>query len=312
MSQDQENCQTAKELLKKVSAELAWFSSKNLPDLQKELQDFVGAQEGLVTDYRSKFPDLRKKWCSRQVDVERLCAHVRCEFPLKEEKWRKVIEKCICWPKHHLCCLEQRIGRRQYCCKGPHERARDEAAEALKKATAHLAWMKTLATSLDAQLAVNLDLVNQINAVPPTERATVLYLFFKLHGSHIHMAPYDASPECKEVCAEFSYDKLCAEVLQHPCQEEDSGCTPKGEWPHHDCRHPEKKDAPWLMSPENYRHALDCAFENYHKAKDALAQAEAELKNPDDLASLIAKRDDLLKHGIPRIRTASKTRSSLV
>jgi hypothetical protein len=295
MPEDQEQCRTAKELLAKVTAELAWYNSKDLPTLQKNLTDFVGAQPGWVSDYRSNFCDLRKMWCARQVDVERLCAHVRCEFPLKDETWRKVIEKCICKPKHDLCCLEHRIGRREYCCKGPHERARDEAKVALAKATDHLTWMKTLHAELKKQLDINLDLVNQINGVAPTERATVLYLFFKLHESHLRMAPFDAAPECKEVCAEFCYDKLCGEVLQKPCHEEDCGCAPKGEWPRHDCSHGEKKDGPWLMSPDSYKHALDCAYEAFHEAADALARAESDLKaNPDDLATLIARRTDLL------------------
>jgi hypothetical protein len=292
MSQDQESCQTAKELLQRVSAELTWFAAKNLPDLQKELQDFVTAQDALVADYGSKFPDLRKKWCSRQVDVERLCAHVKCEF--SAEKWREVIERCICKPMHDLCCLNQRIAKRQYCCAGPHERARNQAQAALDKATKHLGWMKALATSLDSQLAANLDLVNQINAVPANERATVLYLFFKLRRSHIHMAPYDASAECKEVCTEFDCDKMCREVLERPCPDDDCGCTPKGDWPHQSCHHCCKLDAPWLMAPDSYRHALDCAYDHYHKAKDDLAKAESELKkHPDDLTSLIAARDAL-------------------
>jgi len=292
MPQDYENCETARELLKKVNAELAWFAVKNLPDLQKELQDFVNAQDGLISDYASKFPDLRKKWCARQVDVERLCAHIRCEFPLKEEKWRRLIEKCICKPMHDLCCLGQQIARRNYCCAGPFERKRNEAQWAFNKAQAHLAWTKTLAKSLDDQLAVNLDLVNQINAVTPDQRPVVLYLFYQLRRSHVHMAPFDASPECKEVCAEFDPDKLCCEVFKHPCPDEDCNCTPKGEWPHHDCSHAPKLDAPWLMSPDKYRNALDCAWDEYHKAKEALAKAEAELKkHPDDLKSLQDKYD---------------------
>jgi len=277
MSQDQENCQPVKELLQKVTAELAWFTAKNLPDLQKELTDFVTAQDGLVSDYASKFPDLRKKWCSRQVDVERLCSHVKCEF--SAEKWREVVERCICKPMHALCCLNQRIAKRQYCCAGPYERARNEAKAALDKATSHLTWIKTLAKGLDTQLAANLELVNQINAVPANERATVLFLYFKLRRSHLHMAPFDVSAECKEVCIEFDCDRMCREVLEKPCPDDDCGCTPKGEWPHHSCHHCCKIDGPWLMAPHSYRHALDCAYDRYHKAKDALAKAEAELKN---------------------------------
>jgi hypothetical protein len=154
--------------------------------------------------------------------------------------------------------------------------------------------MKTLATSLDTQLADNLALVNQINGVPPNERATVLYLFFKLRRSHVHMAPYDAAAECKEVCKQFDCDRMCRETLERPCENDDCGCTPKGEWPHHSCHHCCKLDGPWLMAPDSYRQALDCAYDDYHKAKDDLADAEGELNNhPDALPSLIAQRDAL-------------------
>jgi len=286
------DCRTAKDVLREINAEIARYTVKNLPDVQQQLDAFVKAQDGLVTDYRSKFPDLRRTWCDRQRDVERLCAHVRCEFPLKDEKWRKAVEKCICKPLHELCCLRQRIARRRYCCAGPHERKRDEAKAAFDKANAHLGWMTTLADSLTKELAANLDLVGQINVVPPDQRPTVLYLFFKLRRSHVHMAPYDASDECREVCSEFDPDRLCCEVFERPCPEEECNCAPKGEWPHENCTHAPKMNAPWLMSPDSYGHALDCAWDAYLKAKEELAEAEAELKKyPDDLASLQAQYD---------------------
>jgi len=109
----------------------------------------------------------------------------------------------------------------------------------------------------------------------------VLYLFFKLRRTHVHMAPYDVSKECKEVCMELDCDRMCREVLERPCPEEECGCAPKGEWPHKGCHHCDKLDGPWLMSPEAYRHALDCAYDRYHKAKDDLAKAEAELSARD-------------------------------
>jgi hypothetical protein len=288
------DCRTAKDVLQEVNAEIARYNVKNLPDLQKELDGFVKAQDGLVSDYRSKFPDLRKKWCARQVDVERLCAHVRCEFPLKEEKWREHVEKCICKPIHDLCCLRKRIARRKYCCAGPHEHKRDQAQAAYDKAKAHLDWMKALPQKLDDALAANLDLVNQINAVPPDQRPTVLYLFFLLRQSHCQMAPYDASEDCREVCSEYDPNRLCHEVFERECKEkeEECHCHPKGEWPDVDCTCVAKIDAPWLMSPDKYCHALDCAWDAYYNAKLELGKAEAELKrHPDDLSSLQAQYD---------------------
>jgi hypothetical protein len=300
--EDSRDCQTAENILREVKAEIARYTAKNLPDLQTELETFVKDQDTKVADYKSKFADLRKKWCARQVDVERLCAHVRCEFPM--DRWRWLIEKCICKPLHDLCCLKRRIARRRYCCAGPYERKRDEAQWAFDKAAAHLTWMKDLAKLLDQQLDDNLTLVTQINAVPPEQRTAVLYLFYKLRRSHVHMAPYDCSEECKKVCWDFDPDKLCHEVFEHKCEDHDCNCVPKGEFPHYDCTCAEKIDGPWLMSPDKYRHELDCAWDAYHKAQRELAEAKAELtKHPDELASLIKKRDDDTTSLDDRIKT---------
>jgi len=295
MAQETENCRTAKELLAHVNAELAWFSAKKLPDLQKELDDFVKAQDGLVSDYRSKFHDLRKKWVARQNEVDDLCRLIRCEFPLKEEKWRKLVEECICEPLHRLCCLRHRIWKRRRCCAGPLEHKVDEAQAAFDKAQNHLAWMKTLADSLDKTIAANSKLNTDIRAAMTGDQPTwAIYLFYKLRRSHVYMAPFDASAECKQVCSEFDPNNLCCEIFKKPCHDPDCECVPKGgegehehERKHEPCAHLEDDDAPWLLSPDHYKHELDCAWHNYHEAKEALAHAQAELKKkPDDLQSL--------------------------
>lgn len=289
-----DHCRTAKELLDHVSAELARYEAKKLAELKAELDAFVKKQDGLVADYKTRFPALRKLWCDRQVDVERLCAHIKCEFPLKEEKWKKLIENCICTQYHDLCCLEQRIAARKRCCTGPLERARDAAKVAFDNSKRRLDNLNALATRLDASLADNLKIVGQIEKLAPNERTVALYLFwFKLVPAHHHMAPFDASAECKKVCSDWDPNTLCSAVYAEPCPDEDGACTPKDGKPHDRCSHFPPAYGPWLMSPEKYCHALDCSWHDYHTAKEALSEAEAALKNaPDDLDSLIKKQAD--------------------
>src|SRR4051794_39923056 len=108
ITQGKPDCRSAESLLKEVTAEIAGYEAKKLPALKDELDQFVKDQAGLVTDYVKAFPDLRKTWCDRQKDIERLCTIIRCEFPLKEERWRHLVEHCICKPLHEICCLRRR------------------------------------------------------------------------------------------------------------------------------------------------------------------------------------------------------------
>jgi len=288
----EEKCETAKHLLDKISCELAKFQAKKLDELKTELDAFVKKQDTVVADYRTKFPVLRKLWCDRQVDVDRLCSHIRCEFPLKDDKWKKLIEKCICTPRHELCCLEQRIAARKKCCAGPLQRARDAAQADFDGAKKHLDWMQNLAAKIDAILKDEQTLIGGIETVPPTERPVALYLFIKLRSMHIHVAPYDASAECKKVCSDFDFNVLCCEVDKSGCPPEDGACAPKDKTPDL-CANPPEPDCPWLMCPDKYSAALDCAWEKYHKAKEALGEADGAYKAaPDDIDSLAKKLTD--------------------
>src|SRR5205085_9004791 len=136
---------------------------------------------------------------------------------------------------------------------------------------------------IDAALADNLKLVGEIEKTPPTERAVVLYLFwFKLLPSHKHLAPYDASAECKKVCGEWDPNTLCGDIYKYPCPQDDGACAPKDGKPPDGCTKIPDLDGAWLMSPDKYQNALDCAWQDYHKAKDALAEAEGALSKAPD------------------------------
>jgi hypothetical protein len=284
-------CESAKDLLDKINLEIATFEAKRLGELKSELDAFVKKQDALVADYKAKYPALRKLWCDRQVAVERLCAHMRCEFPLKEEKWKKLVADCICKPMHLLCCQERQVAQRKRCCSGPLQRTRDAALTTFDTAKKRLDGLTNLASRVDTILADNAKLIGDIEKLPSGERAVALYLFMKLRQAHVSVAPKgDVSDDLTKVCAEFDPNTLCSDVFKQPCKPDDGGCAPKdGATETGGCTQP-APDGPYLIHPDNYREALDCAWRDYHRAKEAFAKAEADVKkSPDDLESLIKK-----------------------
>ena len=84
-----------------------------------------------------------------------------------------------------------------------------------------------------------------------------------------------------------------------PCPADPHACTPPAG---QSTKSPAPLRGPWLMRPEDYQYALDCAWETYRQAKNDLAVAEAAFKNaPDDLASLVrqhASREESLEADI--------------
>ena len=313
-------CDSAKVLLKQVNDQLASFKALKLDELQTELDQFCKKQETVVNEYRTRYPALRKTWCDRQTDVERLCAHIKCEFPLDKEPWKTLIADKICGPLHDICCLEKRIAKRKRCCSGPLQRARDEALAVSDAAKKRLDWLTNLSARLDGLLTDEMKLVGDIEKLPPADRTAALYLFwFKLLPAHKRMAPDDVSDACKKLCAEGDPQTLCSEVFGKDCEDLDDGCAPKaagqagqvaqtgqaaqaaqaapaaapgataGKTPPatEGCK-PVEPRGPWLMSPDSYETELDCAWAAYHEAKMKLADAESKLKaDPDDLDSLI-------------------------
>lgn len=288
-------CQSAKDLLQQISAELAKFQAKDLEQFTKDLTDFVGKQDKLVTDYMTAFPDLRKSWCERQKEAETMYAQIRCEFPPGSAKWKEVIEDCICKMLHSLCCLGKRIADREYCAKGHHQRKRDAAQAAFDLANMKLQnWIgltKGIGDALTAQAA----LATAILTTPVKDRPQVLYYFwFKFLPEHKRLAPYDASAECLKLGAEHDPNDLCKRVDEHPCHPDPHACECKDGGSKIDCSSIPKPFGPSLINPCEYSKVLDCAWQEYFKAKEALGEAESDFaKHQDDLASLHKKKDDL-------------------
>jgi hypothetical protein len=287
-------CRSAKDVLKSVTDQINEFESKKLGELKAALDTFVKNQEQLVESYRAKYPALRKTWCDRQQDVERLYAHIKCEFPLDQEKWKTLIQECICKKKRAVYCLKQRVAKRKRCCNGDLQRKRDAAQDAFNLAKAELEVLQNLAQKIADALAGNLNTIGEIEKLPSAERAAALYLFwFKLLPSHQALTPtHDIADSCRNLGSDYKPDTLCKTAYEKPCDDEPGACeSPKGEtW-----ETPEPK-GPVLMHPDDYLEALDCAWDAYDAAKTALAKAQAEYQaNPDDLAALETRLTDETK-----------------
>lgn len=279
-------CRKASDVLKEVTNQINQFESKKLGELKASLETFVKNQDKLVDGYREKYPALRKTWCDRQLDVERLYAHIKCEFPLTEQKWKDLIKDCICKKKRDLYCLKLRIAKRKRCCSGELQRKRDAAADAFELAKAELDTLQNLAQRIADALAANLNVIGEIEKLPSAERAVALYLFwFKLLPNHKALTPTrDISEACRNLGADSDPKTLCKPTYEaDPCKDETGACTP----PKDEKWTTPEPQGPFLMHPDDYLNALDCAWDKYDKAKTALADAEAKYKeNPDDLASL--------------------------
>lgn len=284
-------CRSAKQVLQEVTDQINQFESKKLGELKASLETFVKNQDKLVDGYREKYPALRKTWCDRQQDVERLYAHIKCEFPLSEEKWKALIQECICKKKRELYCLRRRIAKRKRCCSGELQRKRDAAADAFELAKAELDTLQNLAQKIADALASNLNVIGEIEKLPSAERTVALYLFwFKLLPNHKSLTPTrDISDACRKLGADGDPKTLCKPTYDIPCPDETGGCTP----PKDEKWTAPEPQGPFLMHPDDYLKALDCAWDKYDAAKNALALAEAEYKrNPDDLTSLEKQHTD--------------------
>jgi hypothetical protein len=279
-------CRSVKELLQEVTAELNRFEAKKLGDLKAELDAFVTQQDSLVADYAQKYPQLRDRWCTQHQQIVQLHSALLCAFP--KQDWKELVKTCICTPQHENHCDELLIARRNRCSTGMRERARNRAQCSFNAAKARLDSLKTNATGIDAEITAADALIKQIQGlVSGPDQAVVLYLFwFKLLPPHLRLMPGDVSDECKRFGEGESPYQLCETVYQEECPPEEDACRP----PQHedaDAALPQRHAAPWLVSPDRYGAELDCAWDDYHAAKDEFAKRESEFRsNPDDLASL--------------------------
>jgi hypothetical protein len=303
-------CLSAGEMLAQVTKELNEFDAKKLGELKSELEAFVKNQEKLVKDYEAKYPSLREKWCLQQQQVQQLHAAVKCAFPPPSEPWKKIVEECICKKKHELRCLEERHAKRKRCCSGPLERARDRAKALYDAAKARLDALTALAAKVESILGEDATLIKDTNALMSgPDHAVVLWLFwFKLLPQHKQLAPSDVEDSCKTFADEETPAKLCEAVWCKPCDPEEEACKPTTEETEGGKTDP-GRPVPWLIPPKDYGTALDCAWQDYRAAKDALAKADSAFKEkPDDLASLAKAVEDRKKAIEEEIKKCLKDR----
>jgi hypothetical protein len=279
-----EDCPSIDDLLKKVTDDLNKYEAMKLPALKAELEAFQKKLEATVKDYEDKYPGLKEKWCTQQQVIQTLEASLKCAIP----GWKEVVEDCICKPRQDIHCQSERIRRRKRCCYGALQRASEDAKAVFERAKARLDALIANVAGVQALQTENAKLITDITGYLSGDKLLALNaFFFKLLPKQKQLTPYDVSPECKTFAEDELPDKLC------PCKDcipdPDECSQPKEEPFKHKHRHP----APWLVDPKKYRHALECAWNDYHQAKDAAALADAAFKaNPDDLAGLEKKLED--------------------
>ena len=297
-------CPSTKDLLDQVTRELNHFEAKKLPELKAELEAFDKKKGDVVADYEKKYPGLRDKWCVQQQQIEKLYAALKCAFP----DWKEIVADCVCKLRHDVYCFEHQIRTRQWCCQGARERARANASSHFDWTKQRLDGLTANAQKIADQITANDKLIKDIQGLlPGTEQETVLYYFwFVLLPAHKKLAPEDISADCKNFAAEETPEKLCHAVWAAGCPAEPGACClPDGVQLHDPAGH--RRAAPWLLPPANYAAALDCAWDDYHKAKDNFAQRDAEYKaDPDDLTSLGKKLEDQKKGLEDKIKACLK------
>lgn len=278
-STDDKKCKSVDQLLAEVTQELDRVEAKKLPALKAELEAFKKKLDGMVSDYTAKFPALREKWCAQQKVLETLEASLKCAIP----DWKAIVEDCICKKRQALHCQKQRIWRRKQCCYGALQRQSAEATWAFNEAKARLDGLAANVQRISATQADNDKLIKDITSYLSGDKLLALNaLFFKLLRNQRKLRPHDASGDCKAFDNEQP-DALC------PCKECDPDpdeCTSSSKAAP-STKPPRPLPASWLLDPSTYQEALNCAWYDYHDAKEAAAAAESKFKAaPDDLASL--------------------------
>lgn len=291
-------CKPAATLLTEITAELNRFEAKKLGELKAELEAFVKQQDALVTEYKEKkYAPLREKWCAQHQQIEKLHAAIKCALP--DDPWKKILTTCICEKQHAQECLDKRIKKRKRCCDGPLERARNQAHDRFEDAKLRLKTLSSNAQKLEAELAEHDKLIKEIQGLlPGPEQAVVLYLFWlKLLPAHRRMTPDDVTAECKKFGESDAPDKICGRITCDKCKPEPGACTIPDDGCGTDAEGASPgQNPPWLIHPDKYGAALDCAWESYRNAKDAFAEAESKYKGaPDDIESLSKLYDDNAK-----------------
>jgi hypothetical protein len=274
---------------------------KKLPALKAQIESFKKKLEQTVEEYRGKYPALREKWCAQQQIVETLKKSLECGI----EDWDEVIKECICPKLEEIRCMKDRIDRRKRCCHGPRERARNEAKARMDEAKLRLDALVANTTGITSREAEDDKLIKDITAYLSGEKYLALNaFFFKLLPNHTGLRPDDVDDKCLPFDG-LTPKKLCPEgdcKNGDPCKGEDK--TPAVE-------KPKRRDVPWLVDPDSFEGALECAWDDFYKASQAFGTADAAyLAAPDDLAALEKQLGELKKASDEKITKCLKDKKA--
>lgn len=280
------SCTDVEALLDQVAKELTAFEAKKLADLKKELEQVRDKKKTAIEEYSKDHKLLREKWCAQQQIIERLVASLKCAFP--GEKWKEILADCLCCRLADEKNLAEKIRQRIKCCRGPKERAWEEKKDLMTAAKARLDTLIAMTTKIKAQLGDNDKLIDEVKQLlGGNSQADALYVMFvKLLPLHVALRPDDVSAECKRFGADDTVESLCKDVACPNNYPDDGACEEKAS-PTEETKPPARRPVPWILLPEALGDEINCAAEDYRKAKNAAADAEAKYKDgPDDIESL--------------------------
>ena len=291
-------CPSTKQLLEDTLKQIADFDALKLTELKGELEGFVKKQQGLVDDYKKAYPELRRRWCAQHTDVQTLYTQLKSTHDPLQSPWKELVSKCICVKQKNVDCLGEAIRNRKRCCQGQLEYAFEQAKDTLTATKARLDILLALAAKLDAALTADGNWIKSIQTLPGPERVTVLYYFWiRLLPAHRALMPSDMGSDCKVPGDDEAPEKICKTEWDKKCEADPWACNPPastGSGASYDAG----RALPWLMPPDAYEGALDCAWDDYRKAKNELAIAEAAFKaKQDDIATKV-KEHTAAKEGL--------------
>jgi hypothetical protein len=280
---------STKQLLENVLKEISDFEAKKLTELKGELEGFVKKQQGLVDDYRKQYPELRRRWCAQHTDVETLYAQLKTTHDPLKDPWKKLVSQCICAKQKEVDCLAEAIAMRRRCGFGELEYALEGAKGAFAGAKGRLDVLLALSAKLEAALTGHGTWIKDIKNLTGPERASVLYLFWiRLLPAHRSLMPSDLGSEIKMPGEAEAPEKICAAERAEKCKADPWACAPPTAGAGGAGAGTTDRLLPWLMPPDQYEVALDRAWDEYRKAKNELAVADAAFRNkPDDLATKV-------------------------
>jgi hypothetical protein len=290
-----EKCMSLEDMLKRLEDEIAAFEGKKLAQIKKDIDAFLPKKAAVVKEYKDKYAALNDRWAQQNAQVDDLWKAIPCHI----ETWDAIADECICPRLKEIDDLADDIGK--VCTKGPNEAARDEAKAAADAAKAQLDGLIANTQRVDAALTANGKLITEIQALlTGKDRSVAIYsFFFVLAPLHVQLTPELASDECREVLKNLpTRDTICGCAAPTTTGTETVGHASA------DAAHA----CPWLINPDHFGNAIDCAWAAVRAANEALGAAENTFAAaPDDLASKTKKLADLQKTLEARIKDCLKT-----